>query len=186
MNRNTWNTTVWKCFVFGRNNWYRCIPTMIISITTVIQYIYKYKFRWKQADSIVSGTNGLLTSDFGSSTWGERHNSYYANHPQRAAHLVMFKISVCKDPKNLTTSSTAQIELSFQWQKLNSLPPWSNLNWLFQNPQILRTISSGHGVIHTPDPFSVWCLLWQWWLSYPLRTSVAAPNDCAPGLKRIE
>ena len=36
-----------------------------------------------------------------------------------------------------------------QWQKLNSLPPWSNLNWLFQNPQILNTISSRHDVIHT-------------------------------------
>ena len=46
------------------------------------------------------GKNGLLTSGFGSSTWGERHNSYYVNHPQHAAHLVMFKISVGRDLQN--------------------------------------------------------------------------------------
>ena len=100
-----------------------------------------------------------LVSEFGSSTRGERHNSYYANHPQRAAHLVMFKISVCRDPKKPTTSSMTQIQLSPQWQKCNSLPTWSNLKsqlTLFQNPQILRIISSGHDVIHTPAPFPVW------------------------------
>ena len=47
-----------------------------------------------------------------SSTRGERHNSYNANHPQREVHLVMFKISVGRDPKSPTTSSTAQIQLS--------------------------------------------------------------------------
>ncbi len=30
---------------------------------------------------------------------------------------------------------------------------------LFQNPQILRTISSGYDVIHTPAPFPVWGLI---------------------------
>ena len=29
----------------------------------------------------------------------------------------------------------------------------------FQNPQILRTISSGHDVIHTPGPFPVWSFI---------------------------
>ena len=65
-----------------------------------------------QADSVVSSTNSLLMYDLGSSTRGERHNSYYANPTQRAEHLVMFKISDCRDPKNPTTSSTAQIQLS--------------------------------------------------------------------------
>ena len=54
-----------------------------------------------QADSVVSGMNGLLTSGFGSSKWGERHNSYYAD--PSPTHLVMFKISVGRDPKNPTT-----------------------------------------------------------------------------------
>ena len=79
-----------------------------------------------------SGMNGLLIPDFGSSTRGERHNSYYANHPRHAAYLVMFKISVGQN---------------------------STLNSLFQNTQILRTISFGHDVIHTPAPFPVWGLL---------------------------
>ena len=57
---------------------------------------------------------------------------------------------------------TVETQLSPQWQKLNCLPPWSNLNsqlTLFQNPEILRTISSSHDVIHTPAPFPVWGLL---------------------------
>ena len=43
---------------------------------------------------------------------------------------------------------------------------------LFQNLPNSQPISSRHDVIHTPAPFPVWGLLWQWWLSYPLRTSV--------------
>ena len=59
----------------------------------------------------------LLTSDFSSSTRGERHSSDYANHLQHVAHLVMFKISVGRDPKHPTTSSTAQIQILPQWQR---------------------------------------------------------------------
>ena len=62
----------------------------MISITTV--HIHMQKLirktqihRWL----FCSGMNVLLTSDFGSSTLGERHNSYYANHPQYSAHLVV-------------------------------------------------------------------------------------------------
>ena len=62
----------------------------------------------------------LSTSDFGSSTRGERHNSNYADHtiwPYKCAvHLVVFKISVGRDPKNPTTSSVVKIQLSTQWQ----------------------------------------------------------------------
>ena len=84
-------------------------------------------------------------------TRGERHNSYYADHTiwphQRAVHLVMFKISVGRDPKIPTTSSTIEnLTLCPNGRELNYLPPWSNINFqltLFQNPQILRTISSG-------------------------------------------
>ena len=35
-----------------------------------------------------------------------------------------------------------------------------------------QPIASGHDVIHTPVPFIIWGLLWQLWLSYPLRASV--------------
>ena len=47
---------------------------------------------------------------------------------------------------------------------------------LFQNLPNSQPISSGHDVIHTPAPFPVLGLLWQWWLSYPLRTSVNCTN----------
>ena len=137
------------------------ISVLLSYITIVVYYIYtyanhKYNIHMQITGRLYcSGANGFINFWF----WpiairGERHNAYYANHPQRAVHLVMFKISVSRDPKNPSTSSKAQI--------LHSTDS-------FQNPQILRTISSGHDVIHTPVPFPVWCLLWQWWLSYPLR-----------------
>ena len=47
----------------------------------------------------------------------------------------------------------AQSQLQLNGRELNSLPTWSNVNpqlTLFQNPQILRTISSGHDVIQPP------------------------------------
>ena len=37
-----------------------------------------------------------------------------------------------------------------------------------------QPIASGHDILHTPAPFPIWGLLWQLWLSYPLRASV----DC--------
>ena len=100
---------------------------------------------------------------------------------------MMFKISVGRDPKNPTTSSTAQIQLSTEWQKLNCLPPWFNLNFqltLFQNSQILRTISTGHDVIHTPASFPVWGFI----MTTVIVISFAherktAPNDYAPELR---
>ena len=72
--------------------------------------------------------------------------------PQRAAHLVIFKISI-----RLCRSRS---------KKLNRMPLWFNLQLLlqrsrtqltsFQNPQTLWTISSGHDVIHTPALLPVW------------------------------
>ena len=35
-----------------------------------------------------------------------------------------------------------------------------------------QSIASGQDVIHTPVPFTIWGLLWQLWLSYPLCVSV--------------
>ena len=55
-----------------------------------------------------SSTNGLLISDFGSSTRGERHSSYLLTQSQRTAHLVVFKISVCRDPKILPATATVE------------------------------------------------------------------------------
>ena len=109
-----------------------------------------------QTDSIVSGMNGLLISWL--RFFDTRRETILTTWPYYfdARHILWCLRSVGRDPKNPTTSSTAQIQLSPQWLELNSLPPWSNLNWLFQNPQILRTISSRHDVIHTPVPFPFW------------------------------
>ena len=69
----------------------------------ILLYKYTYTHANTQAELRCSGPNGLLTSDFGSSTRGKRHKSYYADHTigphKRAAHLVMFKISVGRDLK---------------------------------------------------------------------------------------
>ena len=70
--------------------------------------------------------------------------------PQHAAHLVMFKITVGRDPKNPTTS-------------FNGKDPTPS----FQNPQILGTFSSGHDVISCLGVYYD-----KWWFSYPLRANV--------------
>ena len=69
-----------------------------------------------QVDSIISDTNGLLIS------WIQfidtRRETQFSKNlcwpHKRAADFVMFKISVCRVPKNTSTSSTAQIQLSTQ------------------------------------------------------------------------
>ena len=100
----------------------------------------------------------LLTSDFGS--W--RHEERYTIltlliPPQCAAHLVIFKISVGRDPKNPTTYFNGQNPtLASMAETQLSAPMVKSQLTLFQNPQILRTISSGHDVIHPPTPFPVW------------------------------
>ena len=66
--------------------------------------------------------------------------------------------------------------------------PISTPNWLFcQNPQILRTISSGHDFIHTPASFPVWGFI----MTMVIVISFAwdrktAPNNYTPELKRLE
>ena len=71
----------------------------------------------KQADlntytvnSVVQIRMVLLTSNFGSSTRGERDNSYYAVHTilphKRAMHLVVFKVSVGRDLQNSTVENS--------------------------------------------------------------------------------
>ena len=171
-----------------------CIPLIMISITTVIQYIHKYKYRRKQANSIVSDTKGLFISSFGPWRHEEWGTILTMLTPSRcAAHLVVFKISIhlCwSRPEKLNRRRNGRKLNSMpQWQKLNFLPQWSNLNsfFFFQNPQILRTISSGYDVIHTPAPFPVGGFI----MTMVIVTSFVsenktATNDYAPELKRLE
>ena len=123
-----------------------CILTTIIIMVSIQRCIYttysnsvKYK---TQADSVVQVRTVLLTPCFGSSTWRVKHNSYNADHTiwplKCTVHLVVFKISVCKDPKKTTTtSSTAQSHLQLNGRELNSRPTCQPSTDSFQNPQIL-------------------------------------------------
>ena len=57
----------------------------------------------------------------------------------------------------------------------------------FQNPQILKTISSGHDIIHTPASFPVWGFIMTMVIVISFaRERKTAPNDFAPELKRLE
>ena len=106
--------------------------------------------------------------------------SYYANPTSNVRYIswcLRFQfISASRDPKNSTLRLNGRIPNSHLNGRNSNFclhGPISTFNWLFlQNPQILRTISSGHDVIHTPAPFPVRGLLCQRWLSYPLRVSV--------------
>ena len=113
-----------------------------------------------RGDSVVQVRTILLVSDFGSSTRGERHNSYYANPiPTRGASQFIF---AGRDTKSSTAATTVENSTLYpNGREINYLPTWSNVNFqltLFQNPQILRTISSGYDIIHTLAPFPVWGL----------------------------
>ena len=66
-------------------------------------------------------------------------------------------ISTGRDQKNLTAAATVEnstLCLNAE-TKLSATMVQSQLT-LFQNPHILRTISSGHDIIPTPVPFPVW------------------------------
>ena len=171
-----------------------CIPTIIISVTTVIQHINTIGRLKYTGDSVVQVRTfiNFLTSEFYSLTRGERDTIF--NHSiltklKRSAHLVVFKISVSRDLQNsmvglqlLNTMVLTQLQLS-TWPK--STPNWTGPSKLptrlahsrdptdvfFKYPNS-QLIASGHDVIYTPISFPIWGLLWQLWLSYPLRVSV--------------
>ena len=116
-------------------------------------HIHMQKHR--QADSVVSDTNGFINFCLQFfDTKRERHNSYDANHTIWP-HKRSLSVEICKTP---TTCLNGR-ELNYlcpNRRELNCLPAWSNVNLqltLFQKPQILRPITSGHDIIHTPAPF---------------------------------
>ena len=119
-------------------------------------------------------------------TRGERQNSYYTDHtmltpPQRAAYLVISKISVGRDLKNPTTSFNGQTPTLNDRNPTHASIVQSRLT-SFKNPQILRTISSGHYTIHTPALFPVWEFIMTMVISFA-RERKTAHNDSAPGLR---
>ena len=127
------------------------------SITTVIQYIYKCKYRQIQMQAKTGGYKYWQTLLFRYewvNSWLrffdiKRETQFlkvYANHTNWP-HFNAWHILWCLRSLSVEIWKT---QLHLQRPKSNSQLT------LFQNPQILRTISSGHDIIHTPAPFSVW------------------------------
>ena len=143
-----------------------------------------------QADSVVPIRTVLLTSGFGSSTRGERHHSYYADHTiwphQHTAHLVVFKISVSRDLKILTAAA-ATVENSTlcpNGRELICLPAWSYDSFSkSSNSQehLFRAWRHPHS-----SSFPTWGLLWQLWLTYPLGVSLKLYPMTIPWTKRLD
>ena len=84
-----------------------CMPTIIISVTTVIQHINTMGSVKYTGDSVVQVRTfiNFLTSDFGSWTRGERDTHIILNHSiltrlKCSAHLIVFQISVSRDLQN--------------------------------------------------------------------------------------
>ena len=69
----------------------------------------------------------------------------------------------------------AQVDYQLDWSPVNYQLDWptaeTQLTSFSKYPNS-QPIASRHDVVHTPVPFPIWGLLWQLWLSYPLRTSV--------------
>ena len=86
---------------------YLCLNLICLNVISVYyrHTYYIHISKHIQADSVASDTNGILISDFGPLWHEERDTILNMLTPsQRTAHLVMFKISVGRDPKNSTTS----------------------------------------------------------------------------------
>ena len=171
-----------------------------------------YKFKYREIHNTLTGELtvvhvrtfiNFLTSEFGSSTRGEREREWERETILKSLsyHTILTKLKcsahlVDRDQKNLTVRLNGRNpNFSTPWSELNfyCLSTWPKVDYQldrspFDNQQgcsSVKTqltcfskylnsppIASGHDVIHTPALFSIWGLLWQLWLSYPLRTSV--------------
>ena len=122
-----------KTMPSGFSKFFCCMLT-IIQMISIQRYIHT-KYSNTQAGSVVSGTNDLLTSGFGSSTRGERHNSYYAGHsiwPHNALRILRCLRSLPVEIWKTPTTYLNGRELSSHCtngRELNCLLPWSNINF---------------------------------------------------------
>ena len=99
-------------------------------------------------------------------TQGEWHNFYSANHPNARRILWCLRS---------LSMEIWKIRLHLQRPKSKSQ------RTLLQNPQILRTISSGHDVIHTPASFPIWGFIMTMVIViFFAREHKTVPNDYEP------
>ena len=197
-----WETTFHSAFKY---NIIRIIVTYHnhnsrISITTV--YIHMQTTQYKYTGGLrCSGTNHLLTSEFGSLTRGERQFlKVFRNHtmlttPQHSAHLVVWTQFLNTRVRTQLPSSRVHSQLPTAWLDSNFTPSWSDPN--FNCLPLRQTIKLSVYMVQSQLPtasfskssnsqdhcfqawrhllsssFPIWGLLWQLWLSYLLRASV--------------
>ena len=110
-----------------------------------------------QADTVVPERTRLLTSDFNT----RRETQFlkvFRNHTMLTPPPTF---GPSRGVLYLNSSQPAEIRKTQLFDSIAESPttrlngPISTPNFLFQNPQILRTISSGYHGIHTPAPFPV-------------------------------
>ena len=162
--------------------------------------MYKCKRTQIHRPLCCSGTNILLwTSDFGSSTRGERQflkvfrnytmlttpSTFSASRGVLDLNSSSKKLNRCCNGRNSTLWQRTQFSACMlQSQILNCLPQWqrTQLSAHMVQSQLptdsfsKSSISQDHRFqawhhAHS-SPFPIWGLLWQLWLTYPLCTSV--------------
>ena len=81
----------------------------------------------------------------------------------------------------LLSDYMSQVDYQLDWFPFDKQLDWSPVNYQHDWPTVKpqqtsfskspnsQPIASGHDIIHTPNSFPIWGLLWQLWLSYPLQ-----------------
>ena len=134
---------------------------------SIQQYIYKCKYTIQHTGRLCcSGTNSFINF----LTWGERHNSYYANHT-----IWPSMLTIPNAPHILWYLRSLSVEIwktqqHFQRSKSNSQLTLFKIV-KFSGPSLPSMTSS---TLQTH--FLSGGLLWQWWLSYPLHVSINCTN----------
>ena len=110
---------------------------------------------------------------------------------QRTAHLVLFNISVCRDPKTLTAATMVENSILYapMAEKSNVClhgPMSTFISLFFKILKFLGPSLPGMTSFTFQPHFLSGGLLWQWWLSYPLRTSVKLHPITMPWTKWLE
>ena len=101
-----------------------------------------FRFRYGWVYQLLTSVNGDLRRETQFLKADANHTMLTPSYPNVWHILWCLRsqfISACQDLKSQLHASTVE-----------------NPTTSFQNPQVLRTISSGYDVIHTPAPFLVW------------------------------
>ena len=141
IDRNNCTTSISKIHLSTAKIWIQLFSfspllyTTAIIITTLIQYKYRQTLSFQMLTD-------LLIPSFGQWRHEERHT------------IPMLTIQ-CWPPPQLAAylNSSQSVEIRKTQARASSV---ESPTGVFQNPQILRTISSWHDGIHTPVPFPVW------------------------------